>query len=371
MALEIGGKITVGAGISVASETGRAVAVALANTPWIYAWRWSNSSGFGEAYTGPTISSDLLNCEALSFHPAGNAVVLGGDATVDRVQAWQWSSIAGFGTKYANPSGFPTSNYTGRSINFNRAGTAVAAANLQASVSNLRFLVYTWDSNTGFGTRFTDPATTLNTNGVQDLVFTPTDQAIIYGVSSSDPTNPGVKAVRWNNTTGFGSAYSSPATYADFSGSMNGVAVNPAGTAVAATGPNATTSCYAWSWSDASGFGSRYSNPASVQAGQSRGVQWSPSGQSIAVVYDASPYIAAWTWTDTLGFGTRFSNPTTLPAGPTFSLTFNFEGTVVFTSGRDAAVEAWQWSDTTGFGTKYSAPATAPTSNSWNVSICP
>ena len=366
MALTIGGRITVGPGVTVASETGRAVAVALANTPWIYAWRWTNTGGWGAAYTSPTIAEDLNNCEGMDFHPAGNAVALTGDRS-PYILAWQWSSLTGFGTRYTSPS--DGLNVIGNTIKFNRAGNVVAGGSV-TSTSNINIFAYAWSSS-GFGTKFTDPATNINSNQVQEIAFSPTDQAIIYSVSTQGTTNSGIKAVRWNNSTGFGSAYSQPATYADFVGTMLGMAINPSGTAVAATGPNTTTSCYAWPWNDDTGFGTRYSNPASIQAGHSRGVRWSPSGKSIAVVYDASPYIAAWAWTDDAGFGSRFSNPSTLPVGPTYSVTFNFEGNVVFISGRDAAVEAYSWSDSTGFGTKFAAPATAPNSNSWSVTVCP
>ena len=68
---------------------------------------------------------------------------------------------------------------------------------------------------------------------------------------------------------------------------------------------------YPWS---SSGFGSKFSNPATLPTGSGQRVAFSPSGNAVAVAHGNSPYITAYPWSSS-GFGTKFSNPATLPTG--------------------------------------------------------
>ena len=85
--------------------------------------------------------------------------------------------------------------------------------------------------------------------------------------------------------------------------------------------PSPNVSVYSWS---ASGFGTKFSDPATLPEGTSNGVAFSRNSNYIAMALGASPYIAVYPWSS-VGFGTRFSNPATLPTGIAYSVAFGKE----------------------------------------------
>ena len=84
--------------------------------------------------------------------------------------------------------------------------------------------------------------------------------------------------------------------------------------------------------------------------------------RAIAVASNDSPYITAYPWSGS-GFGTKYSNPATLPTGTGQGVAFSSNGSDVAVAISNASpyVLAYPWSGS-GFGTKYSDPATLPTS---------
>ena len=63
----------------------------------------------------------------------------------------------------------------------------------------------------------------------------------------------------------------------------------------------------AYPWSS-SGFGSKYSDPATLPTNVGYNVAFSPSGAYIAVSHAGTPYITAYPWSAS-GFGTKYSDP--------------------------------------------------------------
>jgi hypothetical protein len=76
---------------------------------------------------------------------------------------------------------------------------------------------------------------------------------------------------------------------------------------------NTTPFISAYPWSG-SGFGTKFTNPATLPASTGRGVAFSPSGNAIAVAHFTSPFISVYPWSGS-GFGTKFADPATLPTG--------------------------------------------------------
>ena len=68
-------------------------------------------------------------------------------------------------------------------------------------------------------------------------------------------------------------------------------------------------SVYPW----ASGFGTKYADPATLPTGNGAGVAFSSSVPAIAIAHNTSPYISVYPWSS--GFGTKYANPATLPTG--------------------------------------------------------
>ena len=76
-------------------------------------------------------------------------------------------------------------------------------------------------------------------------------------------------------------------------------------------------SVYPWSF----GFGTKYSNPATLPTGTGLNVAFSPDGADIAIVELNSPFVSVYPWSS--GFGTKYSNPATLPTGFGISVAFS------------------------------------------------
>jgi len=102
-----------------------------------------------------------------------------------------------------------------------------------------------------------------------------------------------------------------------------GVSFSPAGDAIAVTnGGSPAITVYAW---NGSGFGSKYTNPATLPTG-SYASAFTPNGDTIAVADIGSPYIRAYPFNSATGFGTIYANPATLPpaAANDIASTYNF-----------------------------------------------
>jgi hypothetical protein len=115
-------------------------------------------------------------------------------------------------------------------------------------------------------------------------------------------------------------------------------------------------------WSDSTGFGSRYSNPAVAPIAVTNGSAKFNSANNIVLVGGSgSPFVNAYNYTVGTGFGTKYANPGTLPSGSTTYVSWNTaSGDTEFIMGSSVTpfISAYKWSS--GFGTKYSTPASAP-----------
>jgi hypothetical protein len=99
------------------------------------------------------------------------------------------------------------------------------------------------------------------------------------------------------------------------------VAFSPAGDAIAvahATSPFIT----AYPWSGA-GFGTKYTDPATLPTNNGNGVAFSSAGDAIAVAHSATPFIAAYPWNAGTGFGTKYTDPATLPLSGGLAVAFS------------------------------------------------
>jgi hypothetical protein len=188
-----------------------------------------------------------------------------------------------------------------------------------------------------------------------------------FQVAVAHTTSPFVTAYPWSSS-GFGTKYSNPATLP--AGNGNGVAFSPSGDAIAVA-HDTTPFVTAYPWSSA-GFGTKYANPATLPPSGGNGVAFSGAGDSIAVSSFSSPYVTAYPWNSSTGFGTKYADPATLPAGFGMGVRFSPAGNAIavvhFTS---PYVTAYPWNSSTGFGVKYADPATTPTGIGSDVAFSP
>ena len=123
------------------------------------------------------------------------------------------------------------------------------------------------------------------------------------------------------------------------------------------------------------GYGTKYSDPATLPPNTGNRISFSPDGKSIAVASSTtSPYYAAYPFSPLSGIGTRYSDPVTVPTGQGNDVTFNpTSNTIAVAHSTSPFVSVYPFTTGTGggFGTKYSDPATAFPGNAWAVRFHP
>lgn len=305
-------------------------------TPYITTYAWSNTTGFGAKAGNPgTIPSgkifDIDSSGTEIFYAVEGSpyvlayTMLGGPntkyadpstlpsfysygvsynataATVTvanysspYVVAYPWSS-GGFGAKYADPASLPGTK--GLAVKFNNAGTVLAVQHLTSPYISM----YNWSS--GFGTKFSNPAT-LPPDPTYDggLAFTSNDSAVALAIGSFGGEY--VVAYPWSNSTGFGTKYTAPATMPGYD--ARDVVFSPNNSNIAVSTAGSGTYVYPWS----PGFGTKYAN-AATHYSDTHQASFNSSSSVIALGLNATPYVAAYNWSS--GFGTKFSDPSSPP----------------------------------------------------------
>ena len=242
-----------------AAASATSIAITHAVTPFISAYPWNVSTGFGSKYANPS-SLPPGTSYGVAFNPAANVIAVG-HVNAPNITAYSWVGN-GFGTKYAEPTTAPPGQ--GNGVAFSPAGDAIAVGNGAAPQIN----AYPWNAGTGFGVKYADPATLPGGAG-RGVAFNPAGTS----VAVAHATSPFVTAYPWSGA-GFGTKYADPATLP--TGNGYGVAFTPAGDAIAlaSTGTPFVT---AYPWNAGTGFGTKYANPATLPTGSSNNVAFSPA----------------------------------------------------------------------------------------------
>ena len=268
-------------------------------------------------------------------NPLASQVLAIAHNTTPFISAYPWSNT-GFGVKFTNPATLPVGQ--ARGVAFTSSGNAIAVTHDTTPFVS----VYPWNG-AGFGVKYANPATLPSANGY-GVTFTSSGNAIAVAHAGG----AAISAYPWSSS-GFGTKFADPATTP--TGTGYGVAFNSAGTAIAvahATSPR--ISAYPWS---GAGFGVKYANPATLPTGDCFGVAFNPSGNAIAVAHSTSPFVSAYPFS--AGFGVKYANPATLPAGAGLSVAFNPLGTNIAVGSTTAPIlNVYLFSS--GFSTRFTDP---------------
>jgi hypothetical protein len=173
--------------------------------------------------------------------------------------AYAFTTVSGFGSKYANPStGFTTFVDTAR---FNIAGNAISVGWRDTPYIH----VYAWSS--GFGSKYADPAT-LPTGSVGKTGWHPSGTEVISKVGAN------IAVYAWSS--GFGTKYSDHTSLSTDYSFINECGFNPTGTAIGFGSQNATKFTGALAFTSGTGFGSLYSDAASMPTTAGHGFAFGP-----------------------------------------------------------------------------------------------
>lgn len=312
-----------------------AVIITPTQSPFVYAYPFNVSQGFGTKYADPTTlpaASSSTATGSLSFNNAGTLVAIAHNSTTPYISIYPWSN--GFGTKYANLA--TPVIFTAASFNFDSSAIAV-------SVSATPFLsAYRW--NNGFGTKYIDAASAI---AAQSIKFSNSGY-IVTGASSAPYEN----AYPFNSSTGFGTRYANPSTAV--SGRISGVAINPTSTSILFSQSTGTPFISAYAWSN--GFSTKYAAPSTAPTSGSYSAFFNPTGTEVGVSSLNNAYI--YPWNNSTGFGTRYASAT---LSPNSYLAMNYQGTAIgYVSSTGPFVGAYNWTTGIGLGTAFANPSTLP-----------
>jgi hypothetical protein len=309
------------------------VVVSMTSSPFIAAYPWSSTSGYGAKYANPA-SLPSSASRALSFTAAGSNII-GGTNNTPFVYAYPFTNGTGFGTKYADLASSPPN---GTCYAIATSGTTFAWGGAGGVKS------YNFSDTAGFGTYKNQDLTTV---GIYSLKVIPSSASVGAGYLLA-----GYDATSWlrffsggTNLTGSGGSISS-------TGKVTGIDYDVINNRVAIAA-NGATGVAAFPFTGGS-FGTKLTNPTTMPTGTiSYGITFSPNYDYLIVLNNNSSgsQISTYAWNGS--FGTKQADPTT-PLNPTVpsAVKFSKDGlSVHLTRYFSPNIVAYRWSN--GFGTRY------------------
>jgi len=268
--------------------------------------------------------------------------------TTPYVTAYPWTEGTGFGTKYTNPATLPGGN--ARSAAFNSSPNTMELA--IGHFSGIGMSIYPW-SDSGFGTRYSDLGSVTNLLGT----FFRLDCTAIAIVGTNSPF---IEAWSWTLGSGGGSKFSNPATLPpDASNTNSGQwPVSYQGNDVM-VGSQASPRIQIYPFNQSS-FGTKYANPASSQIRSAIGWGWSRDGRVVFIGGEtdgSNSRVDAYKFTSGTGFGTKYSASSSVGANSIQSVGHSGSD-IAAISNNSPYVKVWPFSFDSGFGTAYADPAT-------------
>lgn len=234
---------------------------------------------------------------------------------------------------------------------------------LLAAVGTSPYLrAWKYDATLGLVTTYSTPSQTTVCDSAK---FTPDGNAVIVG--ERDATTGYIGSWAYTPGSGFGVRYSNPAT--PLSGTTTkAVAINKESSVVFAT---STSSIFlnAYAWDSTTGFGAKYSDPATIPQASLTDLAVSPTGLAVCVTRSNSgaPYqFQAYSFDPAVGFGSLYSYPSV--SGASYAVTWSWDGETIFGTTGSAAY-AWPWSDATGFGAAYASLAAGASTQEKSLAV--
>jgi hypothetical protein len=232
------------------------------------------------------------------------------------------------------------------------------------------YAVYPLSSSGFAGPRFSQPSVMDDFTAGKSVIFSPDKNVIVYEQSSN------IVAYKWSST-GFGTKYSG--SLLGGTNDVNALAFHPSGNALARVGV-ASPYVRVVEWNNISGVGQLFSSPSILPSSSANCVTWNKSGSCIAVAHNrsgVSTNISVYSWIDQPrssggGFGSKYSNPSPIPPGNVLGVSFNNAGTAIAVAHTNSPfISVYEWSDATGFGAKYPNPSILPPASGRYVTFNP
>jgi hypothetical protein len=343
-------------GVASSQKSATYVFFAAKATPLLCGYRFTLGTGLSSrsSYTGNSTQIGTTYIRGGDAHPNGSSIAYAGDDSPYLFAVSLTSTTSGaptIGTRFSAPSTAPQGSGTNNSA---AATFSPDGRRLIYNSENTPFVeMYAWSSS-GFGSRFSNPAT-LPPGAVQRARWSGDSQYI--GVASSVGTNY-ITAYATSGSSGWGSKLADPSTKP--TGACSDIQWSPSGSDVMAVS-DATPFVFAYAWNGASSFGTKYSNPATIPSIAADNGSWSPSGQTVMVASAGTVADFTYPFTSGTGFGTRKTAATNYPTGspntPT-GVSINHRGDAVSMSFSNTTIPVYvaNFTDANGVGTSITVP---------------
>jgi hypothetical protein len=310
------------------------------------------SAGFGTKYTNAPWSPFVGNGTNLSSTPDFKYIASGSTNQPNSVLNWSFTSGGGWGSQLA--LGTDAATYRNRVTTFsdNSAYFSMSSFDPYSGVSSPRTYTYT---SAGMGSKYADPAGTYGPldGGVStSVVFSHSGTVLISGASKDVVGTRSIFSWPWS-ASGYGTRMAGPPnTFFDVTHLAN-INYQDTYVVVSADGSSGAPYSQVYAWSNSSGFGSAISSPTVTGATASKGAGWNRAGTALGVQYNVlGPKIYAWS---SAGYGTAY---TTSLSGLEFSH-WNVGDSIMTMGGGNA----FPWSDASGVGTQFTAPSPSVPAN--------
>ena len=270
-------------------------------------------------------------------------IAYSGSQVGKRISVYNWSSSTGFGSLFTAPS-LPNAI---TQVSFVRNNSNLSASFAVAPY----FSVWQW-SGLGFGTQYSNPASALNPASGGPTGFTWTSAVDAFLTANiTAPSRP--QAWAWSQASGFGTKYSNGAAL-NSGGTASTLAINGDNTQVA-FGSNTAPRISLFPWSSATGFGSKYADPATIPTAGPvlGGLSFNAITNDVAIGSGANPFAYPVT---SAGFGSKYANPSTSVGGQVYAIRFSPTGSsIAITTNASPGIKVYQWG--AGFGTRFAQPS--------------
>jgi hypothetical protein len=304
---------------------------------------------------------------AVAARTSDDFIVLA-NTTSPFLHAYEWDNTTGFGAKFSDPASIPAAV---SSISLlNDAGTRYLAVADSNSTTTAPFFIYTINGISGWGSRTTyNPTDSSPRAGVEVLwVSNSSGNFLVAGATSKVVENT-LYVRKFSSGAFTGTTAKRDVTTPR---SLGYVRVTSTASAVLyglSSSPFIRASTLIDATPDFSGTEVQPSTlpPAAVVsiAGYTESTSVNPRGVAFAA-HSSSPFVSAYQITDSI-WGTKYANPASPIAGNARGVAFRSTGSPVGTGELAVSVtsspyvNAYQWTTGGGFGVKYNNPSTLPT----------
>lgn len=256
-----------------APDPGQVIFVTSVTAPRMQAYSL-NDMGFGAKFADPSSDSSSGQRADMTFSEDAVSNSAGG--------TYEWSGL-GFGAKYS-------ASVTGPGASaFRKPDDDMVAFIATGSSFGRIARPYNWYSSTGFGSALTTVTAGPSGSSNRDGVFSRAGGRFAWCINDGDDGS----ANRMWNTAVSGSGFGSANGTFRVSSSVFRLAFSRAGTEI-----GGTNNLHAWAYSEATGFGSKASNPASAaSAGMFGGILWNLTDEQVILVgRSTAPQVESWVW---------------------------------------------------------------------------